>query len=857
MAFHPLRTFQKHQKKFMASMVFIAMVTFIFSFGYGDAFQNIARWFGGEGRYPRVATLYGKAIDGRELQQVQKQRLLANQYIVGAVQLGMANVEKKVQTALVNWELSPKREVEQVLHERQQRTLIDQNPQFAKFFGGATTPEEKLAQIRRGLMSLNFLRAEFARQQKAAEAQLVSNLMGALELESQLRQRSNEPFYFGGSTSTESTLDFMIWRHQADQLGIRLTEQDVKVLTDRESLGQIDRDQSAELVKMVVGRQGSAADLLAALNDEFRVRMAQSALMGYDPGSYAQMPTPITPDEFWDFYREYRTEVSAAVVPIPVSEFVAQVKETPSETQLQELFEKHKDREYSPDSLTPGFKQPRRVGIEWVSGRADTPHYRKAAEMAAAALQLTNPGWFQAVLLNEYETSLKFSNPLPPWTEPSFLLSFYGDQKKPELAASAFGLILGAANCRSSPLPVVVARQGASILRTDKEKVAAAQQEIKRRAPVFATMAAVGLGRSPLQFLATWEHARQQSQYLPVDAVRGELVRKVQEKLAHELLVNSLNALKKELDSRKSRPEEARKYLAEAIKKYDLQHGVSEKPRDRFDIAEDSGLTPLKDSYMKNQQPPDVRARGFFQLFFDQARVYDAERWPRDLETSFGEFRWPSSEEPFLYWKTTDKAAYVPKFAEVKGQVEAAWKFEQARALAKKEADELAEKARANPKGAVAVLTQGSPHSGTMFTLDSVARLRPKLMSRIGQNRVYEPYTVPDDKIEYPRSDLVDRLLTLKEPKQAIVLEDRPEAHYYVAAEVEGTYRVPTIEQFYNIYRNAPATSIMSDPLFSMLERQRQAWYRQVCLEQLRTEAKLNIVQDSRRKTAEETPYED
>src|SRR5262249_21005114 len=155
-------------------------------------------------------------------------------------------------------------------------------------------------------LNLNFLRADFVRQQKTNEAQVVGTLMAALDLESKLRQQA-EFFYFGGSTTLESTLDFLIWRHQADQLGIELTDQDGKILTDRESLGQVDKEQSAELVKMVLGRQRSAvpvSELLSALNDEFRVRMAQSALTGYDPGSNAKMPTPITPDEFWDFYRE-------------------------------------------------------------------------------------------------------------------------------------------------------------------------------------------------------------------------------------------------------------------------------------------------------------------------------------------------------------------------------------------------------------------------------------------------------------------------------------------------------------------------------------------------------------------------
>src|SRR2546423_1786499 len=33
--------------------------------------------------------------------------------------------------------------------------------------------------------------------------------------------------YFGGATTVDGLLDFMIWRRQADQLGIQLTDQDI------------------------------------------------------------------------------------------------------------------------------------------------------------------------------------------------------------------------------------------------------------------------------------------------------------------------------------------------------------------------------------------------------------------------------------------------------------------------------------------------------------------------------------------------------------------------------------------------------------------------------------------------------
>src|SRR5260370_34014017 len=107
--------------------------------------------------------------------------------------------------------------------------------------------------------------------------------------------------------------------------------------------------------------------LRAALGNEFRVRMAQAALVGYDPNGrighgtarpsltrpdpligydpsapVGQVPMSITPYEFWEYYRKNRTELSLKRLPLPVRErFLPEVKDAPSEAELESLFEKN------------------------------------------------------------------------------------------------------------------------------------------------------------------------------------------------------------------------------------------------------------------------------------------------------------------------------------------------------------------------------------------------------------------------------------------------------------------------------------------------------------------------------------
>jgi hypothetical protein len=309
------------------------------------------------------------------------------------------------------------------------------------------------------------------------------------------------------------------------------------------------------------------------------------------------------------------------------------------------------------------------------------------------------------------------------------------------------------------------------------------------------------------------------------------------------------------LESKKGKPDEARKYLEEAVKKYALQRGGTEKPRDQYAIRDDAALKPLRDSYLKNRRPPDPRGKEFAQLFFNPVKPYEAIQWPLDLDPRGNammmprDWMWNSSEEPFLFWKTSDKTAYTPSFQEAKDQVEAAWRFAKARKLAREEAERVADDARKADR-ADAVLQKTSTNSGALFTLDSVSRLRNRPLSRIGVSRQYEAYAVPEDKVEFPKSEFVDQLLSLKQEKgEALVLSDRPEAVFYVAARVNG--REPTIEEFYSVYRGAPAGSFQSDPMLSLMEQERRNRYYLACLEQLRTQAKLTITKESRRSADE------
>jgi hypothetical protein len=860
MAFHPLRTFQKHRKAFLAGITIMTMFIFVFSFSAtrgGDFFSFVSQLVGAENRrYPTAAVLYGKKIDVYKLQQVQERRALANNFIEQAVQVAHKNVEQKLREATAKWEPGLQREVTQVLQSRLIRDLMMRNPQFA----AQLQPTEVLAQIRQGQTTLNFLRQDLLEKKKADEANLVAQLMNVLEYESQRWQRPGE-YYFGGSNRVDSTLDFMIWQHEADRLGVRLTREDIRDETDRETLRVLRSEQSRDIVQMVLGggRRGySAQDLRDALGEEFRVRIARAAVLGYDPGAYTQIPSAVTPHEFYDYFLRTRTEVSVALLPFAVKDFLVEVKEVPTEEQLRELFEKHKEQEYRPDVATPGFKQPRRVTVEYVYARPDAPHYRKASEVAAAVLQATWPAAVQAELVDAYDR-LKYQYPLPPLTDASFVLPFYTDQKRPENIAATLGILGGAAGTRTSVLPAVVSYQAALVARADKAASQATVREAQRRIPVGATLVLAGAGPTPFTAAGLWTYMSRQPQYQPMEALQEQLLVRVREGLAREFLTKGLNEFGKALEANRGNPAQAAKKTEEFVKRYDLHVGKTEKPRDQYDIASDAGLKPLKDSYLRFVGTQDPRAKGFAVLFFDPAGLYDPQAWPSNRQISRGFPKtWMDPNEPFLYWKTSDKAAYVPTFEEVRAQVEHAWRLDKARLLARQAAEAAAARARQSDKGVVEALTEADKRAGTLFTLGDVALLKPQMQFRLGPSRNYQPYVVPENLVEYPRTDFADQLLTLTNPKDTVVLSDRPEDHFYVAGLVNRT--APSLDDFYVVYRNASPNSLSADPLLARLEQERQVSYFQSCMEQLRAEAKLTITEEGRKRmerTGGEMPAEE
>src|SRR5262249_10159004 len=98
-------------------------------------------------------------------------------------------------------------------------------------------------------------------------------------------------------------------------------------------------------------------------------------------------------------------------------------------------------------------------------------------------------------------------------------------------------------------------------------------------------------------------------------------------------------------------------------------------------------------------------------------------------------------------------------------------------------------------------------------------------------------------KITYPRREMGAELLKLQDKTlgETAIVHDQPEQTYYVAVLTKQSE--PSREDFFQAAHGA-APDVAISELFEMFEKERRDQYRKGFMEQLRADAKLEIIRD-------------
>src|SRR5581483_11991708 len=219
MAFNPFHAFRKHQKVIFSMLTILCMFIFVFTWGVGDI---TSRFKGGKGQGEFVAKTYGTKVYASDLSQWKQRREMADTFmaILRSKALEVIANDPRGQTlAATEPNLKP------VL-----RYLVMSDAELRTF------SQEDQSKLGMGLQSLtlglmqNDLKTKGA---SADERKFVDEVAEALKIKSSMQFG-----FFGTFSSNDEMLDFELWKHQADKLGIVLTHNAVRQGVQRDTAGR-------------------------------------------------------------------------------------------------------------------------------------------------------------------------------------------------------------------------------------------------------------------------------------------------------------------------------------------------------------------------------------------------------------------------------------------------------------------------------------------------------------------------------------------------------------------------------------------------------------------------------------------
>ncbi len=158
--------------------------------------------------------------------------------------------------------------------------------------------------------------------------------------------------------SEESLLQTMLLSQKAREMGIVVNDESVIQYLMQLCEKTIEPNELASLLRAATGGRMSQPQLFEALRSELLAQSVQEAAIG--------SVFPATPGASFDYFSRLQRRVEAEVMPLPVVDFVDQVKEQPTESEITQLYGEYKDTFSNPASPDPGFKRRKRAAFQYV-----------------------------------------------------------------------------------------------------------------------------------------------------------------------------------------------------------------------------------------------------------------------------------------------------------------------------------------------------------------------------------------------------------------------------------------------------------------------------------------------------------
>ncbi len=169
------------------------------------------------------------------------------------------------------------------------------------------------------------------------------------------------PFQLVYSDPAQDVILGEVLRAEADEVGIYVDDEAVNAFIDRETGGKLASKDFTAVRKTVMlnDRPISEKQLYNVLRGEITAKLALETLVPLSDND------AMTPEMYWDLFRRLNVRQQLVFAPVNVDAFLEKVGE-PSESEIEELFEKYKRQGPNFKPGEPGFYQPAKARLAYV-----------------------------------------------------------------------------------------------------------------------------------------------------------------------------------------------------------------------------------------------------------------------------------------------------------------------------------------------------------------------------------------------------------------------------------------------------------------------------------------------------------
>ncbi len=162
---------------------------------------------------------------------------------------------------------------------------------------------------------------------------------------------------------------------EANRMGIHFDDESVKVFLKRFVDGKLDGDQIKAALKVATNGQMNLFDFNRTMREELAknevLRLAGTGLRFEDRRESRTLGRPAltTPSKNWQDFLKFNRAAKIQAFPVFVNDFESQVKNKPTEKEVQEIYKTGKDVTRSRRTIAtqPAFRRPKTSNFEFVS----------------------------------------------------------------------------------------------------------------------------------------------------------------------------------------------------------------------------------------------------------------------------------------------------------------------------------------------------------------------------------------------------------------------------------------------------------------------------------------------------------